>query len=591
MLSFEDSCFEAAKRFVQTAVIIDDEAEYFDHGTEETPLAPTQAPPVGLTDTTDSDPTESEPAVSEDGPITDTSELDHSLNISSVVSGFADLKITCGVQRPHFGDDVQNDEKLMEWALNCAEFADITIIDWWLKDDKHKAIDIIIDLLRKDNEVGGRVRLLCVYTAMPNPRNILNDIRKNIEDMLDLPITGDQKDLAYTVDHKVRIVVLNKTKSKDNGTNSKVVSSDKLAETVLKEFSILVGGLIPCAALHSISAVREQTHSLLALFNKNLDGAFCSHRALIPDPGDSVDYALNLISQEISTRILCDEMARHVLDTELIKSWYDGQALPANKYPLDKAALWNFLKSGGTNLSEVQKLRAKGWLNKKQSSANILKDNKGNTIDYPLGEIFIDNAQYNKIKGCSPPSENNPDKFTELFYSEPADAKKASNELSRLTCSSKDDSDLRKLTDDGLFLRLGSVLQVNNEDGDYWLCLQPLCDSVRLDEKTEILFLELFKGTDGNTDFVIKLQDGSYMPLSIKAHGGKPRLKIWLLPPDKDSRRILIKKVNKNPKFTWVADLRPDKAQTIAQKVLTNASRIGIDEFEILRRKESQFEL
>ena len=30
MLSFKDSCFEAAKRFVQTAVVIDDKAGYFE---------------------------------------------------------------------------------------------------------------------------------------------------------------------------------------------------------------------------------------------------------------------------------------------------------------------------------------------------------------------------------------------------------------------------------------------------------------------------------------------------------------------------------------------------------------------------------
>ncbi len=64
---------------------------------------------------------------------------------------------------------------------------------------------------------------------------------------------------------------------------------------------------------------------------------------------------------------------------------------------------------------------------------------------------------------------------------------------------------------------MGSVLQVKNEDGQYWLCLQPACDSVRLTEKTEMLFLELFQGKQDNTDIVIKLHDGNYETLSVKA--------------------------------------------------------------------------
>ena len=193
---------------------------------------------------------------------------------------------------------------------------------------------------------------------------------------------------------------------------------------------------------------------------------------------------------------------------------------------------------------------------------------------------------FQKIKGCSPPSEKNPDKFAELFYQKQAETKQACNELSRLSCSSEDGSDLRKHTNDGLFLTLGSVLKVSNDSSEYWLCLQPPCDSVRLKEKTEMLFLQLYKGNEGNADFVIKLHDETYQALSIKAPGKRPRLKTHGFSHDKDSGRILIRKLNK--KFQWVAELRPEKAQTIAQKVLTNASRIGLDEFELLRRKGSQ---
>ena len=248
MLSFKDSCFEAAKRFVQTAVVIDDEAGYFDVKTKQSPSAPVTAPPTGLTA-----PLDSEPIAPEEGCIPDESELDHEFDINPVVNGFADLNITCSVQRPDFGPEQQQNEKLKERALNCVEHADISIIDWLLlSEDRHLAEDIIIDLLKRDMEVGGRIRLLCIYTAQPHPENILGDLGKRIFDELDLSVSGEKKDLAYTIDEKVRIVIFNKSATNVLYGNSKGVSFEELPEALLREFSVLVNGIIPCAALHSI---------------------------------------------------------------------------------------------------------------------------------------------------------------------------------------------------------------------------------------------------------------------------------------------------------------------------------------------------
>ena len=571
MLSFKDSCFEAAKRFVQTAVVIDDKAGYFDVETKQSPSAPVTAPPTGLTA-----PLDSKPTAPEESCIPDMSELDHAFNINPVVNGFAKLKITCSVQRPVFGADQQQDEKLKEWAVNCIEHADISIIDWLLSEDRHLAEDIIIDLLKRDMEVGGRIRLLCVYTAQPHPKNILGDLEKRIFDELKLSVSGKTKDLACTIDKKVRIVIFNKSATKVLCSDSKVVSFEELPKALLREFSGLVNGLIPCAALHSISALRERTYSILSLMNKSLDGAFCAHRALIPNTDDSVDYILNLISQEISTKILCDEAARNFLDTASIKSWYDVQALPENQYALEKEALWEYLKNGGANLSDVRKQRAKAWLRKKEKSQKQLKDKDGKNISYSDAEALIENGLFQEIKGCSPPSEKNPDRFAELFYQKQAETKQVCNELSRLTCSSKDESDLRKNTNDGLFLTLGSVLRVRNADTDYILCLQPPCDSVRLQGKTAFLFLHLFKGSSGNTDFVIKLHDNTYQTLAIKVSEKKPHLKTFSFTPDNNSGRVSVNKLpgKHNGKFKWVAELRQEKAQTIAQKVSSCAGKI-----------------
>jgi hypothetical protein len=311
-----------------------------------------------------------------------------------------------------------------------------------------------------------------------------------------------------------------------------------------------------------------------------------SRLSLIPDVDDSIDFILNLISQEISTKILSDRSARNALSTPSLKNWFEGNPLPENKYPLEKDILWECIKNGGTDLSTIRKQRAKGWLRDEEKSQNNLQNRSREEISFADAKESIEKGLFQEIRNCSPPSGKKPDQFAELFYPKQKETVKACNELSRLSCSSKDGSNLRKRSNDGLFLTLGSVLKVSNDDSEYWLCLQPPCDSVRLKEKTEMLFLQLYKGNEGNADFVIKLHDETYRALSIKAPGKKPRLKTHVFSHDKDSGRILIRKLNK--KFQWVAELRPEKAQTIAQKVLTNASRIGLDEFELLRRKGSQ---
>jgi len=139
-------------------------------------------------------------------------------------------------------------------------------------------------------------------------------------------------------------------------------------------------------------------------------------------------------------------------------------------------------------------------------------------------------------------------------------------------------------------LTLGSVLRVRNEATDYILCLQPPCDCVRLKEKTAFLFLHLYNGSSSNADLVIKLHDGTYQALAIKVPQKKICLKAFYFTPDGNSGRVFVNKLpgKHNEKFKWVAELRPGKAQAIAQKVFTNTSRIGLDEFELLRRKESQ---
>ena len=528
MRSFDEMGKEAAKRFIRTVAIIDDEATYDVPSRNDKDKMKTVKPPVNSLMTGNQDTDSS--ATNEDS--TDAGFQDNHddfslLDAKVVINAFADMGIACCIQRP------ENEEPPLDRAAKLAASVDVLVIDWAL-DNENMSLprDIIKKILEEDKNTGGRMRLIVVYTAQPYVDQMLTDLKKDADAVYDDVLVMDKRRLFIKSDC-LRIVILNKKATVNPPTDARIVPFDQLPDNIISEYTELVKGVLPGATLHGIAAMRENTHKLLSILNSHLDGAYCLHRALIPEPSDSVDFAMNLITNEIETVIQSDIQARQFVDRKGIDPWLDN-----------------------ISYDELPKETVQQWLDK----GGISKKNGKKFVK----ALYRDN-QTEGLKGC--------------------------RELSRLQCTTRDMAGrLYYSTSQKPALQLGTILKTSKNDADKWfLCITPVCDCVRLKEETNFLFLTLYSGTVDNADIIIKIQDGTFEPLIVK----NKKLGLLTIPfkPTNERGRIHTHRWRKEwrikssvgTSYQWVGELRYPKALAIVHYVAANTSRVGVDEFEWLR--------
>ncbi len=600
MANFSTRCRNAVKRFVRTVVIIDDEAVYSPNpttsGVSPVPLDAT-APVTGLR--TKRKPRSSAKAVS--APTSEAYRITDSLNalnVAEVVDRFSDMGIICCVQKPSEGPE------RMQRCLSLAIAADIFIVDWDLdRTDKQLARDILKQVMQADQLSGGRARLLVVYTAQNYPDQMLKDIAEDVAVVFnETPKLNPEG--GYVTLGQLRIVILNKKRTPNPLYGSRVVAFSNLPRVVVGEFEHLMCGIIPSATLHVIAALREKTHQILGLLNQTLDGAFCAHRALLDEPGDSVDFAMRLISAEIETILQTDAKARETVDSVGLKAWFRstfrGRDLLTlhGDYSLKTQTVWNCIDSGakqtGDNSIRVQLASAWAYARQKKQ-ANIRKKQDGSPLTIDQAIKLIESGDIDKVADCSPPNKS---RFAELLYEKGEDALAACSEIARIQCTARDSSG-RTYFDSGQapVLQLGSILlDPKKTPENYLLCLHPPCDSVRLKDLTAFLFVDLLAGDAKTADIILRLGTGIYMPLILRSTNQKMTLRTISFKPGSRDRIFAQKwrgewrmRASTGRSYRWVGDLRREKGQSIVHRVATNTSRIGIDEFEWLRMQASKW--
>jgi hypothetical protein len=571
MNSFEEICNQAVKRFIKTVAIIDDEATYDLRPSQnemykQNPLNPPVNGMMGkiAVESSTSGVDKTDASTQKDNDI--SSQLD----AKAVVNAFADMGIVCCIQRPEIEDHP------FKRAVNLAASVDVLVIDWVLnKKNRSLSRNIIKKILEEDKRAGHRMRLIIVYTSHYYISSMLEDIEKVIHKIYDNdPLMKNrilQSNGVWLLKSDwMRIVILNKEITYNSLTGARIVPFNKLPETIISEFSEMMKGIIPNATLHGIAAVREQTHTLLSILNNKLDGAYCFHRALIPEPSDSVDFAMNLVTNEIDTIIRTDSSARNVVDEKGIKAWFEQYSDQRTKIPcygssLSVETIEKFILNG--HLCNCKKT-VKSEFDKNRTQ---ITDGAGKTLPQPPLNFM---------------------NFGEVLYSMQKDAINGCYELSNLQCTAMDiGGRLYDGKSQNPTLHMGTILKKQKGSSSEWfLCLTPLCDSVRLDEESNFLFLQLYPGEDDQADVVIKNQDGTFKSMKLKQN----KIKIVTIPfsPKNGSKKIdayLWRKEwrvkSTRTSYQWIGELRYSKALDIAHYVATNSSRVGIDEFEWLRQK------
>lgn len=575
VMEFRRHSEEIVGRFLQTVVIVDDRA-YFDE--KESSATPTEVVTPGAPSFIEATPqqetsphsdaelnhsaVEKAPSNVEPSMKEPRKDKEHELNAKKIIDDFAMKSMVCAVIRPKDVEVESLGDKVYPLANSC----DIIVFDWVLYEftDGAKIKEFISEITRTSKE-GKRLRLIVVYTGQENLAEIAGQIRARLETdgLRDVKLKDE-----YTLQSgPVRIAVYAKENVQISSENkdlaARVIPIEQVPDKLISEFTDMTMGLVPNVALESLAALRENTHRILTKFNSDLDGPFLAHRAMLPYPEDANDLLTQLVGAELTAVLEGKEISR-VADefggTDIIKAWVE-----LNESEMigttDRGFAKKFsLKNDPAFIENLCKLLRHGFYYK----------------DLP-SEFEPIRKEPHKAKLTSKLSRNKEPEVLEYQFAA----------LTTL----RSDYRIKPPT-----LSPGTILKEVSENNEvaageprrvkYWVCIQPACDCVRVEPRTEFRFLELVVVDGGDFDLVIP--DNKFVRVKV-AYKSKT---IAFSPSGPMSQTVQgVRETNKvcfiaddGSHYSWIAELKFEQAQRIVNKYAAVRSRVGVEESEWLRR-------
>lgn len=551
--------YSAAERFLQTVVVVDDNA----YTSPDTP--PGLVASLGGESIDEVEPRENQEP---DNPDSESFETE------LIVEGFADLGMNCAVLAPGRGEEEHDAERLLKLATR----ADVVILDWVIRSwedtsathasSDRTTLGLLLDVLRHDASSGSRARLVCIYTGKGDAAAVIDEVEAALANEFENVRVHDDRTRIDV--NGVRIVLLRKYREVPI-PGSETVTAAALPSRVVREFGqFAANGLLPEIALESLSAVRDQAHKLLRRFSGGLDPALISHRSTTT-PAVAEQLVLSLIS---------DELGAIVAAADTVSALRDDR-------------VESYVRTRLGNRSDIPY-----WKSRAAASSQALSNNEA------LNALTLGIDQGDTIRGFSKKLDPKVSRSALLLDGENATVRKQAYDIdlrfSALSSLSRD-----RYFDRGHApvpeLRLGALLCTPGTrsddamDGDdtpavYWACMQPLCDSVRLTGPTQFPLLPLRRSkSEDKFDFVV-MEDEAY--ITVEAAGLKlSEMALRVFVPDPQLQMVVASwregfwlfKDQQYREYRWLGDLRIDKAHKVLHSVVTTAGRIGIDEYEYYR--------
>ena len=272
---FNERCREIAKRFLLTAVVVDDQP-YF-----EFPVSGRLTPPGrgdhGVTE----------------GAREESTRNSHSLSATALTASFVEQGLICGVIQP--GRDTETPD-----LPAVVKRADVVVVDWQLNgDDGGRALALLKWII--DDDASERFRLISVYTGEPDIRGIGARIVSELASAGHAfeSAAGQDDDLVFSIGSCLIVIYAKPGTLLEPGLRMRSVSEHDLAARLIGDFTGMVEGLLPSLALTGLTAVRENAHKVLRSFETNLDPAFLTHRACLPSPTDSEQHMVAQLASEL----------------------------------------------------------------------------------------------------------------------------------------------------------------------------------------------------------------------------------------------------------------------------------------------------
>jgi hypothetical protein len=543
-----------AQDFLQTVVIVDDQADlglgsfspllplvgsnFAAGGEGDGPLDKNLGPNNQTRADVDAEPSPDLVEPSDDA----LSVAEHgALDAKTIINEFAQLGLVCGVIRP------ENDEDIGPVVSAAAKRADVLVLDWWMHGDAGATSKAIIGQLAESNDQQDRMRLVIIYTAAQDLRSVAEEVGRSLD--------GAEVVRNRVMAGSIRLVVLAKPETKvDPSLAEDVVPFEAFPARVVKEFASAVEGLLSNVAFAALAAIRRNTHRMLNRFDRSLDPAFLGHRMLLPDPEDAERHLVEMILQEFSA-VLESAAVGQRADYEAIRQLVSESVLVVD----DVEKLSVFAARSGMSISELAM-----WFVKEG-------------VSYP--ECGLSLKERKDIRGWA----------SSIFAFGPSESGDVSSDIGKewsMLMFNKLQYGSRCPE-----LRLGVVVHDANAE-TFMLCIQPVCDSVRLMGPTPFPFLPL-EEVSGGSDIVVYFA-GKYHLLNVKV-----KLRDLLMVPfDPAGDASGVKAVRsadgvgwefvptsgEGARLDWVAELRDNFAHKFANRFAESASRVGTDDPEFFRK-------
>ena len=482
---------------------------------------------------------ENEASQNEDMPVEPTADLeapeidkDGPIYPSQLVSSFLAQKIVCSLLEIKKGET-----DLVQKAVLGAESSDILIIDWYINKEYSATIDAIRAV---SEEHRGRLTVIVVYSSEPNLNNIVDQL---IQDGGFIGV--DQYILSR---YETMVLVFGKSsKSNEENEGSRAADYSALPKRIRQDLEDLFSGIMPEFAFRAINTIRDSVPRVLATFNSSLDAGALTHRALLKEPDEAGSHFVRLLVGDFE-QALTERDVGSIWNTESMEGYIKGKRF-VNRPTLVTAKLKN-------NAQFSAELKALD--NQKMANATV-------------------------VRGVMKTGIKKPNDATIAKLVASLRGGRRSNESLALLMNS---TSFRAIAPR---LELGIVLQ--DESRKYWLCLQPLCDSVRLPEVRNFPLIPLrkfVKGNDKHPDAMIEERDGRVMAVMWEQHPYKlsmqefSRAEGGTVVAEGEAPYWHFRNVE-GKVYQAITRLRPEVASDALHGFVSQVSRVGVDLSEWLR--------
>ncbi len=536
----EDDLLGVPREFLNAAVLIDDELFW--------------GQPVEQAADELTEPSEFEIGSASDLAAKPSQSSESKIDAEKVVDGFSDLGLVCATYR--WSEDHST-------FPNSSDKADLIILDWKLDDTEAvgtTAVKFLNDRLKQDLEGKRRLRYIVIYTDKPMA-GVIGKLSNELSVPAGISLVPNDDSVEIREDNGPslwRILYQSKT----------VTEESALAKAVLLDFANFLNGLLPRAVMAGVAELRNRTFEHLYRFNKSVDPAVASHllakrssKLEFPAAQDAfAEFVVGLIVNDFSDALHGSNMLRETASAQAVADHLlsdDGVKLRHNKLEVDATSEQFKVLVSEPNHSD--------FLNTAQDVFNLTPEKAEKTFSdgrNPMEFASVDDAQYAALSSI------------DLMSNYP------------------------RAVSDQYQLKSGVIVQVENgQDGSsgYLICVQPICDSVRLSadpaNPNRFPFVELVEVEPTKKfSFVVKV-GGRFVYLMTRYKVSELQMASFVASGTTGDVRTVVDGTNRSfvdvagKPYRWISELKELYSIDLQNKLSSQANRIGNNKFEWLRAR------